>query len=288
MKHLISIDDIGPNDRTELFQVADRFSHLHPTTISKKYMENKILANVFYEPSTRTSTSFHSAMIKLGGQVIAINEINYSSVAKGENIEDTIKTIGCYSDLIVLRTKNAGDAAKAAEVSSVPIINAGDGNGEHPTQTLLDLYTIYKTKTAYSVPTTTAVSTTLQGLNIVFAGDIDNSRTIHSLAKAVEKKNKVVYCDTYSDLSPHLPTADVLYMTRVQRERGSEGTYQFTKQHAQVLKKECIIMHPFPRNEELPQWVDSLPNSVYFKQIQNGLYIRMALLLSYKGEYKND
>ena len=273
MKHLISIDDIGPDNRAGLFQVADRLTHR--TTTVKRDMEDKILANVFYEPSTRTSTSFHSAMLKLGGQVIAINEINYSSVAKGENIEDTIKTIGCYSDLIVLRTKNAGDAAKAAEVSSVPIINAGDGNGEHPTQTLLDLYTIYKIKN------------TLQGLNIVFAGDIDNSRTIHSLAKVVEKDNDVVYCDTYSDLSPHLPTADVLYMTRVQRERGSEGTYQFTKQHSQVLKKECIIMHPFPRNEELPQWVDSLPNSVYFKQIQNGLYIRMALLLSYKGEYKN-
>ena len=273
MKHLISIDDIGPDDRTVLFQVADRLTRR--TTTVKRDMEDKILANVFYEPSTRTSTSFHSAMIKLGGQVIPINEINYSSVAKGENIEDTIKTIGCYSDLIVLRTKNAGDAAKAAEVSGVPIINAGDGNGEHPTQTLLDLYTIYKTKK------------TLQGLNIVFAGDIENSRTIHSLAKAVEKNNEVVYCDTYSDLSPHLPTADVLYMTRVQRERGSKGTYQFTKQHAKVLKKECIIMHPFPRNEELPQWVDSLPNSVYFKQIQNGLYIRMALLLSYKGEHKN-
>ena len=276
MKHLISIDDIGPDDRTALFQVADRFSHLHSTTISKKYMADKILANVFYEPSTRTSTSFHSAMLKLGGQVIPINEINYSSVAKGENIEDTIKTIGCYSDLIVLRTKNAGDAAKAAKVSSVPIINAGDGNGEHPTQTLLDLYTIRKTKMR------------LQGLNIVFAGDIENSRTIHSLAKVVEKNNEVVYCDTYSDLSPHLPTADVLYMTRVQRERGSEGTYQFTMQHSQVLNKKCIIMHPFPRNEELPQWVDRLPNSVYFKQIQNGLYIRMALLLTYKGEYKND
>ena len=275
MKHLISIDDIGPDDRTALFQVADRFSHLHPTTISKKYMADKILANVFYEPSTRTSTSFHSAMLKLGGQVIPINEINYSSVAKGENIEDTIKTIGCYSDLIVLRTKNAGDAAKAAKVSSVPIINAGDGNGEHPTQTLLDLYTIRKTKMR------------LQGLNIVFAGDIENSRTIHSLAKVIEKNNEVVYCDTYSDLLPHLPTADVLYMTRVQRERGSEGTYQFTMQHSQVLNKKCIIMHPFPRNEELPQWVDRLPNSVYFKQIQNGLYIRMALLLTYKGEHKN-
>jgi aspartate carbamoyltransferase catalytic subunit len=268
MKHLISIDDLGHMDRAALFKAADVF--LYPTPLTKKAMAGKILANVFYEPSTRTSASFHSAMIKLGGQVISINEINYSSVAKGENIEDTIRTMGCYSDLIVLRTKNAGDAAKAAKVSSVPIINAGDGNGEHPTHTLLDLYTIYKTKMR------------LHGLSIVFAGDIDNSRTIHSLAKAVDKKNKVVYCDTYSDLLPHLPTADVLYMTRVQRERGSEGTYQFTRQHAQALKRDCIIMHPFPRNEELPQWVDSLPNSVYFKQIQNGLYIRMALLLSYK------
>jgi aspartate carbamoyltransferase catalytic subunit len=268
MRHLISIDDLSHGDRAALFKVADRL--IYPTTISKNAMAGKILANVFYEPSTRTSASFHSAMIKLGGQVIPINEINYSSVAKGENIEDTIRTIGCYSDIIVLRTKNAGDAVKAAKVSSVPIINAGDGNGEHPTQTLLDLYTIRKIKM------------TLHGLNIVFAGDIDNSRTIHSLAKAVDKKNKVVYCNTYSDLLPHLSTADVLYMTRVQRERGSEGTYQFTKEHARALKRDCIIMHPFPRNEELPQWVDSLPNSVYFKQIQNGLYIRMALLLSYK------
>ena len=268
MKHLISIDDFEPGERAALFELADEL--IHPTAISTQAMAGKILANVFYEPSTRTSASFYSAMIKLGGQVIPINEINYSSVAKGENIEDTVRTMGCYSDLIVLRTKNAGDAAKAAKVSSVPIINAGDGNGEHPTQTLIDLYTIRKAKKR------------LHGLNIVFAGDIVNSRTIHSLAKAVDKKNKVVYCNTYNDLLPHLPAADVLYMTRVQRERGSEGAYKFTIQHAQALKKGCIIMHPFPRNEELPQWVDSLHNSIYFKQIQNGLYIRMALLLSYK------
>ena len=271
MKHLITIDDLADTDRFELFEVTD--SLLHPMTMANyfgKPMVDKILANVFYEPSTRTSASFHSAMIRLGGEVIPINEINYSSVAKGENIQDTIRTMGYYSDIIVLRTKNAGDAAKAAEVSSVPIINAGDGNGEHPTQTLIDLYTIRKTKNQ------------LHGLSIVFAGDIDNSRTIHSLAKVVDKKNKVVYCNTYSDLLPHLPTADVLYMTRVQRERGSEGTYQFTKEHAEALKPTCMIMHPFPRNEELPQWVDALPNSAYFKQIEYGLYIRMALLLSYK------
>ena len=182
MKHLISIDDIGPDDRTALFQVADRFSHLHSTTISKKYMADKILANVFYEPSTRTSTSFHSAMIKLGGQVIAINEINYSSISKGENLQDTIRTMGCYSDIIVLRSQNAGDAKLAAEVSEVPIINAGDGKGEHPTQTLLDLYTIYEHFDR------------IKNLTITFVGDIVNGRTVHSLSKFLERKCIINYC----------------------------------------------------------------------------------------------
>ena len=147
MKHLISIDDLSAAEIQKLFHLTDKLkdpnSEYHSRLLkNSSYFKNKILTNLFYESSTRTSSSFNAAMLKLGGRVISINEINYSSVSKGENLEDTIRTIGCYSDIIVLRSQNAGDAKLAAEVSIVPIINAGDGIGEHPSQTLLDLYTI--------------------------------------------------------------------------------------------------------------------------------------------------
>ena len=205
MKHLISIDDMSDIDFF-LLSVKDI------KTVPKLHqfdLQNKILTNLFYEPSTRTSSSFHSAMTRLGGKVLSINEITYSSVSKGENLQDTVRTIGYYSDIIVLRTQNAGDAGLAAEVSSVPIINAGDGNGEHPTQTLLDLYTIYENLGRSG------------NFRITFIGDIENSRTVHSLAKVLEKNCRVEYLDTYN--FDTLPLSDVYYLTRVQRERGSTG-----------------------------------------------------------------
>ena len=140
--HLISIDDLDYTQVQNIFQSTEKIKQ-NPSKYQRKLRGN-ILSNLFYEPSTRTSSSFHAAMSKLGGDVISINEITYSSVSKGENLQDTIRTIGCYSDIIVLRSQNEGDAKLAAEVSEVPIINAGDGKGEHPTQTLLDLYTIYE------------------------------------------------------------------------------------------------------------------------------------------------
>ena len=179
MFHLVSVNDLSDTEIRILFNRTDTIKkNLY---IYKNELEGKILTNLFYEPSTRTSSSFHAAMLKLGGEVLSINEITYSSVSKGENLQDTIRTIGCYSDIIVLRSQNAGDAKLAAEVSEVPIINAGDGKGEHPTQTLLDLYTIHENFGR------------IRDLTITFVGDIVNGRTVHSLSKVLEKKCKVNY-----------------------------------------------------------------------------------------------
>jgi len=266
MKHLISISNLTKKEIEILFYRVEDIKH-NPKQF-RNYLNNKILTNLFYEPSTRTSSSFAAAMYKLGGEVISINDVNYSSVAKGENLRDTIRTMGCYSDIIVLRSQNAGDAKIASEVSEVPIINAGDGNGEHPTQTLLDLYTIYE-KFAR-----------IKDLTITFVGDIINSRTVHSLSKVLESQCDVNYCETY-DIDK-LPKSDVYYLTRVQKERGSTGSYQLTEEHVKEMPEECIVMHPFPRNEEIPSWFDSDPRAKYFEQMKNGLYMRMSLLMSYK------
>ena len=160
IKHLVSIEDLSFDDIEVLFNCTDNLKN--DSYIYKDSLRGKILTNLFYEPSTRTSSSFHTAMLKLGGEVLSINEINYSSVSKGENLQDTIRTMGCYSDIIVLRSQNVGDAKLAAEVSEVPIINAGDGKGEHPTQTLLDLYTIHENFGR------------MKDLTITFVGDIVN------------------------------------------------------------------------------------------------------------------
>ena len=266
MKHLISITDLTIEEIEILFYHVENIKN--NSRPYRNYLNNKILTNLFYEPSTRTSSSFAAAMYKLGGEVISINEINYSSVSKGENLRDTIRTMSCYSDIIVLRSQNAGDAKIASEVSDVPVINAGDGNGEHPTQTLLDLYTIHDKFNR------------IKNLTITFVGDIINSRTIHSLSKILEPQCDVNYCETY-DINK-LPKSDIYYLTRVQKERGSKGSYKLTKEHIQKMPKECIVMHPFPRNEEIPSWFDSDPRAKYFEQMNNGLYIRMALLMTYK------
>ena len=268
MNHLISIDDLSEKDIEVLFDRVGSIKNKLLYLLFKDALKGKILTNLFYEPSTRTSSSFHAAMLKLGGEVLSINEINYSSVSKGENLQDTIRTMGCYSDIIVLRSQNEGDAKLAAEVSEVPIINAGDGKGEHPTQTLLDLYTIYENFSR------------IKNLTITFVGDIVNGRTVHSLAKALENKCDINYCETYD--VDKLPKSDVYYLTRVQKERGSTGSYKLTEQHIKEMSQHCIVMHPFPRNEEIPMWFDNDSRAKYFNQMKNGLYIRMALLLSYK------
>lgn len=258
LKHLVSIDDV---DIDYLIAAAAKIERHGVRPFDQR--TPKILCNLFYEPSTRTSSSFASAMYKMGGNVISINDVNYSSVSKGENLEDTIRTMANYSNTIVLRSTTAGMAKIAANVSTVPIINAGDGNGEHPTQTLLDLYTIHKEFGR------------IEDLTVTFVGDIENSRTIHSLNKALPNCGKH-FIDTFDKRI--WPSSDVYYLTRVQKERGSTGSYSMRQEHIQHMPKHAIVLHPFPRNEEIPAWFDADPRGRYFEQMYNGLIMRQAII----------
>jgi aspartate carbamoyltransferase catalytic subunit len=252
----------------------------------KRFIPNrkKLIANLFYEPSTRTSSSFFSAATLLGHEVLSINEVHYSSVAKGETLEDTIRTLACYVHCIILRHPEVGAAKRAAEVSQVPIGNAGDGEGEHPTQTLLDVYTIWKHWKK------------LDNLTITLMGDLKHGRTIHGLIEVLSKFNikvnlispnnlrlpKKYYKSEYRESTilteSHAIETNVLYMTRVQKERGATGKYAFTKLNAENLPQNSIVMHPLPRVDELPTWFDNDPRAKYFEQMQNGLAVRKCLL----------
>ena len=280
MKHLISIDQYNYQTLHTLFEkVAKEEYGFIETSYSKKGQ----IATLFYEPSTRTSASFHSAATQLGYSVLPINEVTYSSVTKGETLEDTIKTIGSYVDLIVLRHGEKGASKRAASVSQVPIINAGDGIGEHPTQTLLDLYTIWKEKSR------------IDGLNITLMGDLKNGRTIHSLIKILRLFNVHINLISPSSLKlpneylkhsdhestqflPYASTTDVLYVTRVQKERGSKEEYKLSLSELNQLPKTALVLHPLPRRKELPIAFDNDPRAKYFQQIKNGLLVRKALL----------
>ena len=262
-------------------------------------LKNKILASVFYEPSTRTRFSFEAAMLKLGGGVISTeNASHFSSAIKGESLADTIRIIGGYADIIVLRHPQEGSALIASQVSPVPIINAGDGAGEHPTQALLDLYTVQRELGK------------IDGLTIGLVGDLLYGRTIHSLIGLLSLYKNVTIC-LISPPSLRLPIAyrrrlkqagisfkettalqgvisnlDVLYITRVQKERfASQAHYEKLKDYYTIkppalknLKKHAIIMHPLPRVSEIAKDIDDDPRAAYFRQAKNGLYIRMALL----------
>lgn len=279
------IDELFKHART-LSAVATGIGGNAPPFVQSK-ATGKTLINLFYEPSTRTSTSFHAAMIKLGGNVIPINDVIYSSVSKGENLEDTIRTMGSYADLIVLRHPEMGAVARAASVSQVPIINGGDGVGEHPTQALLDLFTIEQKFNR------------IDGLTITMMGDLRHGRTVHSLVKLlrlydvrinfvspeeltmpgeyVQHEDKVTM-----DLHEVLGETDVLYVTRVQKERiaaqQSVSSYRLTASDLAHAKDDMIIMHPFPRVDELDTAIDNDRRAAYFPQMRNGLWVRMALI----------
>ena len=283
MKHLISIDQYSYQTLHTLFEnVAKEEYGFIETNYSKKGQ----IATLFYEPSTRTSASFHSAATQLGYSVLPINEVTYSSVTKGETLEDTIKTIGSYVDLIVLRHGEKGASKRAASVSQVPIINAGDGIGEHPTQTLLDLYTIWKEKSR------------IDGLNITLMGDLKNGRTIHSLIKILRLFNVHINLISPSSLKlpneylkhndrestqflPYASVTDGLYVTRVQKERGSKEEYKLSLSELNQLPKTALVLHPLPRRNELPIAFDNDPRAIYFQQIKNGLLVRKALLMQF-------
>jgi len=262
-----------------------------------------ILANIFYEPSTRTASSFHTAMQRLGGQVLSITEVKSTSVSKGETLADTVRVLETYADVIVLRHFEKGAAQIAASYAAKPVINAGDGIGEHPTQALLDLYTIREELG------------TVNGLTVTMVGDLKNGRTVHSLSRLLshydvrlnyvspdslrmppdiiaEIADKGRKQNQYSDMETVLPETDVLYVTRVQRERfATQGEYDavkdcfvLTPHSLTVCKDNMIVMHPLPRINEISPDVDTDPRAAYFRQMEYGLYVRMALLAIVLGK----
>ncbi len=298
IKNLINILDLSTNEIDELIKIANDI-----ISNPKKYQDacaHKKLATLFYEPSTRTRLSFEAAMLELGGNVLGFSEANSSSAAKGESVADTAKTISYYADIIAMRHPKEGAPYVASQNASIPVINAGDGGHNHPTQTLADLLTIYREKGRFD------------NLTIGFCGDLKFGRTVHSLIEAmvrytgikivlispvelklpsyikkdVLKANNIPYVQTTS-LEEVLPDLDILYMTRVQRERffneedylRLKDSYILEPSKLKNAKADLSIMHPLPRVNEISIAIDNDPRACYFKQVLNGKYIRMALIL---------
>ena len=296
LSHIISASQFDKKNLDKIFEIADKIKQ---NKFRKDFMSGRIMATLFYEPSTRTRLSFESAMIKLGGRVITTeNASEFSSVAKGENLEDTIRVVHSFCDVIVLRHPQVGASKIAAKFSKVPIINAGDGEGEHPTQAILDLYTIFsKYKKG--------------NFTIAMVGDLKNGRTIHSLALllslyqnikiifvspqalAIPKflkehlNRKKIKFDQTESLDDALKQADIIYQTRIQKERFKTesdysryfGRYIIDQKSLKLLKKNAVIMHPLPRINEISPQVDKDQRAIYFEQAQNGVYTRMAILM---------
>ncbi len=293
-KSLVSIDDISRDEILQLLESARRFEE-NP---NRRLLEGKVVATLFFEPSTRTRLSFETAVNRLGGRVIGFSDASTSSSAKGETLKDTIKMVSNYVDLIVMRHYLEGAARYATEVTDVPVINAGDGANQHPSQTMLDLYSIYKTQGK------------LEDLTITMVGDLKYGRTVHSLIQAMRYFNPTFHfvaceelrmpdeykelCDRngiryteHTDFSPEvINTSDILYMTRVQRERFTDiMEYEkvkslYTLRNAMLAdaKDNLKVLHPLPRITEIDQDVDDNPKAYYFDQARNGLYARQAII----------
>ncbi|MGQ4832667.1 MAG: aspartate carbamoyltransferase [Candidatus Asgardarchaeia archaeon] len=296
-KDVVTLNDFTEKEILKILDTARDMESLLSQKKRLKMLDGYILATLFFEPSTRTRLSFESAMHRLGGSVIGFSSAIGTSVQKGESLADTIRTVDKYCDIIVLRHSRMGASRLAAEVSRVPVINAGDGSGEHPTQTLLDLYTIRKAKG------------TIENLNIGLLGDLKYGRTVHSLSLAISRFNKKLYLISpemlrmpveittelkekgieiieTSNLEEVLPELDVLYVTRIQKERFPDlqeyekvkDAYKITKDVLQNAKDTLIIMHPLPRVGEIAYDVDETRHAIYFDQVENGVFVRMALL----------
>ncbi len=301
-QHILSVRQFTPPILDYIFGVADEMRTLVERFGSADLLQGKIMTNLFYEPSTRTSSSFMAAMQRLGGQVIPINSVQYSSVSKGESLADTIRTLESYSDVIVLRHYEVGAAAEAAHWAHKPIINAGDGVGEHPTQALLDAYTIKRDVGR------------IENLKVGMLGDLHFGRTVHSLTRLLLHRNVTFRFvspsllrmpeeireevkaagDTFTeheDLDEVITEVDVLYVTRVQKERFTDlgdyekvkGAYIITPEILKSAQQGMIVMHPLPRVGEIVYEVDKDPRAAYFRQMENGLYVRMALLAAVLG-----
>jgi len=297
LQHVIESQQFSRSILEDLFARADEIKREPHHFIGR--LAGQVMAALFYEPSTRTRLSFEAAMLRLGGETLGTdNAREFSSAAKGETLEDTIQIVGGYADVIVLRHNEEGAAKRAAAVASVPIINAGDGPGQHPTQALLDLYTVRNELGR------------IDGVRVAMVGDLANGRTVRSLTYLLSKfkdikvwfvappqvemredlkahldEHHVPWIET-EDLNAVLPEADVVYMTRIQKERFTDpeaynavkGAYRIDKDAMALMRKYAILMHPLPRVDEISPEVDADPRSAYFRQARNGLHVRMALL----------
>jgi len=293
--------DFSVEEMDRLFEVAERIS-ANPAAFAD-VCKGKLLATLFYEPSTRTRFSFEAAMLRLGGQVIGFSEPNSSAVSKGESIADTIRTVACYADLAVMRHPKEGSVSVASRFSPIPVVNAGDGGHQHPTQTLTDLLTI-KLETG-----------NFDNITVGLCGDLKFGRTVHSLIQALLRYSGVRFVlispdelrvpeyvresmqkagaefEETRDLLKHLPELDALYMTRVQKERffneedyvRLKDSYIVNKAKLATAKEKLMILHPLPRVNEISTDVDSDPRATYFRQAENGMYVRMALIMELLG-----
>ena len=303
-KSLVSISDLSREEILGLLDTARKFEE-RP---NRRLLEGKVVATLFFEPSTRTRLSFETAVNRLGGRVIGFSDASNTSTSKGETLKDTIKMVSNYADLIVMRHFLEGAALYATEVTDIPIINAGDGAHQHPSQTMLDLYSIYKTQG------------TLENLTITLVGDLKYGRTVHSLIMAMRyfnptfrfvaceeldmpeeykafcRENGIRYTDHTDFSADVINTSDIIYMTRVQRERFADimeyervkDLYNLNNAMLSDARDNLRILHPLPRVNEIAQDVDDNPKAYYFEQARNGLYARQALIYRSLGIEVND
>ncbi|MDR0560249.1 MAG: aspartate carbamoyltransferase [Prevotellaceae bacterium] len=293
MKSLVSINDLS---KLEIESILDMAAGFEAAT-NRKLLGDKVIASIFFEPSTRTRLSFETAINRLGARVIGFSEVSNTSVSKGESLKDTIKMISNYADMIVMRHPLEGSVRYASEISAAPVINAGDGSNQHPTQTLLDLYSIVKTQGR------------LDSLHITMVGDLKYGRTVHSLLMAMSHfnpvfrfiapkamalpdeykkylKSKNISFEEHVDLVSNIGDTDIIYMTRVQKERFSEPMEYEKLKHTYILRNAMLVnskpgmkvLHPLPRVGEIAEDVDNNPKAYYFEQARNGVFARMAAI----------
>ena len=302
MRHFIEPNSFSRNEQLALLDLADRME-ANPAPYAH-LCDGRILATLFYEPSTRTRLSFEAAMLNLGGHVLGFPSENVSSASKGESVADTIRVVSCYADIVAMRHPKEGAPFRASRYSRIPVINAGDGGHQHPTQTMTDLMTI-RTRMGR-----------LDNLTIGLCGDLKFGRTVHSLIKTMARcknirfvlispeelrvpdyiikdvleANGIEYKETRS-LEEVMPELDILYMTRVQKERffneedyiRLKNSYVLTKEKMGLAKPDMAVLHPLPRVNEIALDVDDDPRAAYFEQVQNGVYVRMALIMTLLG-----
>ena len=306
MKDIISMNDMSKEEILEILEIAEKIENSSEEE-KLNFLKGKIIATLFFEPSTRTKMSFESAAFRLGAQVLQLPPLEQSSVKKGESFSDTIKMVESYSDVIVVRHPNDGAARLASTTSQKPVLNAGDGSNQHPSQTLLDLYTIKDEKG------------TLNNLSIAFVGDLKYGRTVHSLVKALTHFNPVIYFvapkilqmpsyliddldknnikyEILEDFRDCLDKIDVFYMTRIQKERFPDiedyekvkGVYVINKKNILgKCKEDMIILHPLPRVDEISTDLDDTKHALYFKQAKNGIPIRQAMMMKVLDKVKD-